>query len=210
VSMLNLSNNELKGINYYEYKNMKKLYCLDLSNTKLNNFPELGDQFQELNTLILSNNHLKFSHCSLPIILPKLNILNFSKCHVNFETIKVLTKHGIFENLSELNLNENDLADKGLYEISLLQILKLKKLFLSQNKINYKGIEFLTNCVFIENLTHLDLGDNIIELEGMKSLLSCNLKALTHLNLECNNIEDKGIELLSKCDYEFLIIILVT
>ena len=62
--------------------------------------------------------------------------------------------------MESLNLNCNELYDKGVLNISKSYFPKLQSLFLLDNIISDKGIKYLIKAKFIPNLAILSLDEN--------------------------------------------------
>ncbi|CAF2706488.1 unnamed protein product [Rotaria sp. Silwood2] len=104
--------------------------------------------------------------------------------------------------LIRLDLNSNQIADKGMKHIAdgLRNNTKLIELDLESNKISDKGAQRLTDALRVnKTLTKLNIGSNKIANKGMQhiaTLLRIN-KTITRLDLSGNQITQNGIEQLA-------------
>ena len=123
-----------------------------------------------------------------------IDILDLNNKNIEDEELKELSKLKI-KILKELNLSNNLISD--IEPLEKLNFLKLEILNLSHNKISNINILEKVNCY---NLKILDLSHNNIS--DINALGKMRLQKLEQLNLGCNKIQD--IEILGKINFEKL------
>lgn len=97
---------------------------------------------------------------------------------------------GIYNGIRTLRLREN-IGDYGVSILVGYAIQKLISLDLGENKIGIEGVKTLCSATTFPELTSLDLSSNNIDIAGVRALItSAALSKLTHLNLENSNIEE--------------------
>ncbi|CAF2929990.1 unnamed protein product [Rotaria sp. Silwood2] len=106
------------------------------------------------------------------------------------------------QTLTQLNLEQNGITDKGAYYLAdvFRAKRKLTKLHLGANEITERGMNYLADALRNNRtLIRLDLNSNQIADKGMKHIadgLRNNTK-LIELDLESNKISDKGAQRLT-------------
>ena len=203
---LNISKNEVENIYLNQYPYFSKLTYLDLSENNFKSINDINKSF-ELQTLILSKNTKMscFVFCNNYLIkMPKLTILDLSDCMLG-NNLKSLLNFDIFDSLVEFNLDNNNIKNDGIYDLSsnLKKLTNLKRLIISSNTIREIGVKYLIDCEY-KNLTKLYINGNEIGKIGMENLLKCDYKFLRQLNLNQCNIGVEGAEILVKCGFKFL------
>ena len=121
-----------------------------------------------------------------------IDILDLNNKNIEDEELKELSKLKI---LKELNLSNNLISNLEIFE--KLNLLKLGILNLSHNKISNINILEKANC---NNLKILDLSHNNIS--DINTLGKMRLEKLKQLNLGCNKIQN--IEILEKINFKEL------
>ncbi len=162
--------------------------------------PLLLDQaLTHLNLIEFKFVHL--THLDLPInnitvpllekisqLAPNLRSLNVSHCFLEADHAKAISR---MNQLTTLNLWDNDLKDEGAYFISLM--LHLKTLGVGNNGITDKGAGYISQ---LPNLENLDISCNQVGPGGATSLSSQT--SLKSLNVGHNEMGDEGAQFLSK------------
>lgn len=98
------------------------------------------------------------------------------------------------DNISLLNLCQNNMSDKGIELVSRCNLCKVERLLLAGNNITEKGIEYLVKCNFTK-LNCLGLYHNKISDLGLK-YLSQTPSIFSHLDsliIGSNNLTDNGL-----------------
>jgi len=150
-----------------------------------------------LDRTVLSLNAVKELSANLPNCLFELSL---NGCGVTDDAVKVLCK-GLLKrcSLKKLLLEQNQLTAYGVFQVaSLLKSSGLIELFLSDNKIEDKGLEQITQALMEGSpLETLYLDGNRISFAGI-ALLSeaftsgmCRLEILSLDN--CNLVSDQGL-----------------
>jgi Leucine-rich repeat (LRR) protein len=102
--------------------------------------------------------------------------------------MEYFSKCDFLKNLTDLNLSNNNISDKGMEYFSKCDFLKnLTHLYLSNNNISDKGMEYFSKCDFLKNLTHLYLDNkksNTITIEKCIKNNITNFPKLSKLNGE--------------------------
>lgn len=174
-------------------------------------FQIIGDRekFNYLNRNLDSLEILKLSPESLTILFTqygkKLRIFKFNcaaKIRFHYNLIQLCP------NLHTLNLEKNSLGPKN-FKLILWQfkhITNLKHLNLADNKLSDKETLQLSITKVISSLTHLNLSNNFIDLQGIKYLFDPTKQPhlkLVHLNLSNNKISDSDLEKFVSRDVHF-------
>ena len=102
--------------------------------------------------------------------------------------------------LESLNLNNNNIGDKGLYHISYSFLSKLNTLYLNNNNITFVGIKHLLKAEFLSNLRLLSLsGNEKIGDNGIKIIKECKTwNKLSRLYLTKTNLTDISLQYLEE------------
>lgn len=124
-------------------------------------------------------------------LLMGLEGLVLSDNQLGHETIEALVQHDFFVGRTTLDFSDNQLGDEGFVQLMRSDMLGiLKTLSLSNNDIGDEALDELEGRCFPE-LTHLDLSNNRISLEGANALLRDGLfPKLSNLSLNYNSINE--------------------
>ena len=198
LGVLTLNHNNVLNIN--SLLNLRSLYMLSLSNNNYMLPLELNNDNSSLYDINLSNN--KISEIN-EINLPNLKNLNLSNNKIHsIERIPI-------SNLEKLNLSNNNLFNEQVggmdatFSPTPLESSnnKLKKLNLSNNKINGKFFEYITNNninlqeLYLDNITNIQDLDpdffnnliNIINSNNTLKKLSLSKNSLFRFNFDLSN-----------------------
>lgn len=127
-----------------------------------------------------------------------LNANSFKSSYQLFDNLRFA------ENLIELNLNEMNIGNEGLEELSksFKHLKNLEFLHLNNNNITSVGVENMSDFENLENLKELNLSNNNLKAEGCL-FLKFN-KNLEVLNLWANDIKVDGVKnVFSNIRHEF-------
>lgn len=123
--------------------------------------------------------------------IPLLQTLDLSKGHFTEEGIQSFRNiHLQFPYLKDLDLEDNDLGDEGIFELSRCNLQTIERLSLYDTGISSVGADYI-RTMYLSNLRELDIGKNPIFTTGLRSLLRGNLcNRLEILYLDKNNLTD--------------------
>ncbi|NIQ01506.1 MAG: hypothetical protein GWM98_14885 [Nitrospinaceae bacterium] len=117
-----------------------------------------------------------------------------------FEDTVAMVKSELTQDGKSLNLNAAYLKEYGAKDIANMDFLEgLSNLELGTNIIGPRGAKYLGQSKYLVNLTSLNLYYNNLGDEGVKYIaISDNLLSLTNLKLSDNDIGDEGAKYLAK------------
>ena len=186
---LNVSNNEIcnEGVSPLALAQWPSLQTLNLRKTKLSlqGVESIRNQSKwfQLKHLDISQNEI----CDEGFFAlafaewPLLENLNLNKTNLSLQGIESIINQSKWFQLKHLNISNNEIFDEGLSSFALGSWPELEELCLKSTQITSNGIEFLVNNVKLPNLKKLDISENSIFDEGLKTLASGNWPSLQHL-----------------------------
>ena len=192
---------------------IKKL--INLTSFSMNHIPFEGDGIKKLKHSLIQSNIKNLGLCFTKITEnefkefsqyfkgnQKLKELDLSGHNCNIPTILKSTLFSSENNLTSLNLSDNNLSENDFQIISdlLLNFPKIQKLNISNNIINQKGCNFLGSA--LNKSTSLeDINLSSCGITGETIVLLINKsgsKNLKNVILDNNNIEDFGLIMISQ------------
>ena len=187
----------------------------NLSSFSINHIPIEGNGINNLKASLINSKISNLGLCYTKIPQDKFNEfsqyfkgnqklkeLDLSGHNCNILTLLKNTLFSTDNNITSLTLSDNNLTENDFQIISdlLLNFPKIKKLNISNNKINQKGCIFLgtalnkSNTLEDINLSNCDItGETIVLLVNNKGS-----KIFKNVTLDNNNIEDLGLVMLSQ------------
>ena len=208
ISELYLSGNKIgdDGMTYISY--FKKLEFLDMSFNALtykgiNNI--CSKNFKNIYSLNLDNNYAGIEGTYLIAAykdnnLKKLSLVKNRICTKGAELISIMN----LMKLESINISDNFINDLGFYFICKGKFQNLKELDVSLNRITDEGLVYLTEAIFLETLTLLNLTGNDITDGGVRYISFCKMPELLTLNLSVNYLKSKTGSYLSKSNFDYL------
>jgi len=125
---------------------------------------------------------------------PLLEYLNLYTTNITAKGIECIINKSNWINLKKLGISWNQIQDKGIEILASGKWPQLEILDLQQTNITAKGIEFIINKSNWINLKSLDVSRNKIQDEGIAILASGKWPYLEDLDLASTDITAKGIE----------------
>ena len=184
LEILHMGNNALtyKGVNYICGKNFKNIFALNLD------YNAVGVEGTYLIANYEKNN------------LRRLSLVKNDICTKGAELISIMN----LMKLESINLSDNFINDLGFYFLCKGKFENLKELDVSLNRISDEGLVYLTEAIFAESLTFLNLAGNDITDSGIRYISFCKMPQLENLNLSVNYLKSKTGSYLSKCNFDLL------
>jgi len=195
---INLSNEEIEGIEHETFNSLENLTSIELSRNKIKQLHhDLFNGLRNLNKLIFSDNQIDELDCRLLQGLNNLNEINFAKNSIKridndflkaFQYEYVNTELGnvndfkMLENLNVIDFTNNLISDIG--DSAFNGLINLTNLRLGNNFFCKIGNQLQT----LRNLTELNLFKNSIEM--INASCFAHLKNLTYLCLSYNNLKE--------------------
>lgn len=199
---LKMSNSELVGkdmtmlFNSYD---LSLITNLDLSNNAINfegikQLVKCKEICRSLIKLNLKDNYIDEKACKFLSegTFDQLTYLNLANNQLEPEGIKALSLEGDFSAVDELDLSDNHLLNLGVHYLVNGTFKNVLVLYLNHNKIDDEGAYNLSKGNMLQ-LSRLHLKSNKIGNDGLLLLSKYNLKKLTYLNIEWNNITPSAI-----------------
>jgi hypothetical protein len=155
---------------------------------------ELGDSASNIAGLSFHESEISKNILDQLIVLfPNVISLDMTSCRINAAKMEELVgslKQPSWQNLTMLDIEENDLKAKGARALSAL--VNLTSLNIGSNNLGTEGARALSPLV---NLTSLNIQWNNLGAEGARALSA--LVHLTSLNIVSNNLGAEGARALS-------------
>lgn len=141
--------------------------------------------------------------CKLTLF-PQLTSLDLSGCKIGEEGCKALNELlNESKNLKELRLDSCALDDKQVQRIFSLIDTGLKILSLKRNSIGPQSVD----CLKISTLEELNLGHNLLGIEGVKNLIIFfTSSSLVTLDIKLNYINNTSIKVVCSEEFEGLVL----
>ena len=171
-----------KGVNYICGKSFKNIFLLNLDNNAI------GIEGTYLIANYKENN------------LRRLSLVKNDICTKGAELISIMN----LTKLESINISDNFINDLGFYFICKGKFQNLKELDVSLNRISDEGLVYLTEAIFTEILTSLNLAGNDITDGGVRYISFCKMPELQNLNLSVNYLKSKTGSYLSKSTFDYL------
>ena len=134
-------------------------------------------------------------------------INNFKKLEILDLSNNVLTYKGVFnlcgkyfKDLKRLNLDNNHIGVEGTYIITTHSEVNLRALSLVRNDICTKGAE-LISILNLGQVYDLNISDNFINDLGFYFICKGKLKNLKRLDVSLNRISDKGLVYITEANF---------
>ncbi|BFD45459.1 MAG: hypothetical protein DMENIID0002_01190 [Rickettsia endosymbiont of Sergentomyia squamirostris] len=128
-----------------------------------------------------------------------VTILKLADTDISCEDLQLLIQSGALNNITELDLSNNALADGDMSVIPFDKqfLSKVTIIRLCNNCMENDDVEVIVQSNLVQQLTILDLSGNEIENEGAESIANADFENLIELNLASNSIGDKGSDILT-------------
>ncbi|WP_341748356.1 hypothetical protein [Candidatus Tisiphia endosymbiont of Dascillus cervinus] len=123
-----------------------------------------------------------------------VTILKLADTDISCKDLQLLIQSGALNDITELDLSNNQLADGDMNVIPFNKQLlsKLTVLNLRNNCMENNDVEVIVESNLVQQLTNLDLSGNEIENEGAECIANADFENLIELNLASNSIGDEG------------------
>ena len=190
------------NLNFLEYLNVSDNYICDLGLYYICN-----GNLNNLKRLNVSLNQITKSgveylgKANFNNNLTELNIEGNNIEDVGFKYIV----YSRLKKISNLNVGLNLISAKSIYNLSSGLLHLINRLNLERNNIGKEGMSYLMQSNFISNMIELNVSYNNIEDEGCLYLSNGSLINLEILNLKNNHITNIGIQHMAKCPWSNLI-----
>ncbi|MDD9334477.1 MAG: hypothetical protein PV347_00250 [Rickettsiaceae bacterium] len=123
-----------------------------------------------------------------------VTILKLADTDISCEDLQLLIQSGVLNDITELDLSNNQLADGDMSVIPFNKQLlsKLTVLDLHNNCMENNDVKVIVKSNLAQQLTKLDLSGNEIKDAGAEYIAKADFENLTELNLASNSIGDEG------------------
>lgn len=102
--------------------------------------------------------------------LVHLTWLNVKECKLTAECMKLLADSQILTNLTYLKLSSNRIRDKGVEYLAKASCDRLNTFKIANNQIGPIGALHIASSHHLTNLTLLDIRNNALDVDGMKTI----------------------------------------